>query len=86
MTKADLITAGLRPNPIFNNQSLQLGDNRYYYPGSAWNNGRNRQTWWQLTKPFLWPGVRNNRIGLVQAEIRLREDQLESSRIDTIIT
>jgi cobalt-zinc-cadmium efflux system outer membrane protein len=86
LAKADLITARLRPNPIFNNQSLQLTDNYYYYPRTTWNNNRNRQIWWQLTKPFLWPGVRNNRIGLAQTRIRIKEDLFETEQIDLLTT
>src|SRR6185503_14691536 len=51
LAEADLITARLRPNPILNNQSLQLAQPAYFPANSTWQDGRNRQVWWQLTKP-----------------------------------
>ena len=30
LAKSDVVTAGLRPNPILNNQTLQLGSSRYF--------------------------------------------------------
>ncbi|MFM8740110.1 MAG: TolC family protein, partial [Cytophagales bacterium] len=48
----DVVTASLRPNPNFNNQTLQQLDSKYFLNNSIWSNNLNRQVWYQLTKPF----------------------------------
>lgn len=67
-SKADVVTAGLRPNPTLNNQSLQLAGSSYFAPGTEWHNNHNRQVWWQLTKPVQWPGQRDLKIETAQQQ------------------
>jgi cobalt-zinc-cadmium efflux system outer membrane protein len=62
VAEADIVTAKLRPNPTLNNQSLQLMQPAYYAPGTEWQNGKNRQVWWQLTKSFQLPSQRRYKI------------------------
>lgn len=62
VAQSDIITAKLRPNPILNNQTLQLADSKYYPVGSDWSSATNRQVWWQLTKPFQLPALRRSKI------------------------
>lgn len=62
LAEADIVTAKLRPNPTLNNQSLQLMQPAYYAPGTEWQNGKNRQVWWQLTKAFQLPSQRRYKI------------------------
>jgi len=62
IAQSDIITAKLRPNPILNNQTLQLANSKYYPNGSEWSNAVNRQVWWQLTRPFQLPSLRRSKI------------------------
>lgn len=52
IAKADIVTAGLRPNPVLNNQTLFLANSSNFAPDTKIYNPKNRQVWWQLTKQF----------------------------------
>jgi outer membrane protein, heavy metal efflux system len=84
VAEADLVTSGLRPNPVLNNQSLQLMEPAYFPANTGWNNGKNRQIWWQLTKPLLLPGVRQNRLMHATWNIRLQEYHYEIEEMQFI--
>lgn len=58
IAKSDVITAGLRPNPVLNNQTLQLLGTEHFQPGTQFYNSHNNQSWWQLTKEFQFSGQR----------------------------
>jgi cobalt-zinc-cadmium efflux system outer membrane protein len=58
VAKADVVTAGLRPNLVLNNQTLQLLDASKFAPDTKSYNPHNRQVWWQLTKQFQPPRQR----------------------------
>lgn len=62
IAQSDIITAKIRPNPVLNNQTLQLANSKYYPIGSEWHNAVNRQVWWQLTRPFQLPSLRRSKI------------------------
>src|SRR5690606_2792921 len=62
IAQSDIITAGLRPNPILNNQTLQLLQTSQFSTTQNWYNVENRQVWWQLTKQFQIAGQRSNKI------------------------
>ncbi|MFN8356225.1 MAG: TolC family protein [Spirosomataceae bacterium] len=71
LAEADLTTAQLRPNPVLNNQTLQLVNRNYFAPNSEWLNTHNRQVWWQLTKPIVSPKVRQSKIQLGNRNVDL---------------
>jgi len=71
IARSNVITSKLRPNPVLNNQSLQLVNSKYYPSGTEWNNGLNRQVWWQLTKPFQLPSLRKSKIELANQNLLL---------------
>lgn len=73
IAEADTITAHLRPNPSLNNQSLQLTQPSMFPANTDWHNGRNRQVWWQLTKPFQLPSQRKNRIEVANQNVTLQQ-------------
>ncbi|MDB5272284.1 MAG: TolC family protein [Chitinophagaceae bacterium] len=73
IAESDIITARLRPNPKLNNQTLQLANNRYYPENTNWNNGKNRQVWWQLTKVIQLPSQRQNKIDFAQQNYLLSQ-------------
>lgn len=69
IAETDIITAKLRPNPILNNQSLQLAKPHYFAPNTPWYDGRNHQVWWQLTKPFQLPAQRKYKIEVAEKNV-----------------
>ncbi|TLV03030.1 TolC family protein [Dyadobacter luticola] len=75
ISQTDIVTAGLRPNPILNNQSLQLVQPSRFPENSSWYSGLNRQIWWQVTKPFQLPVQRQNKINYAEQNVRLTQKQ-----------
>jgi len=74
IARTDLVTAGLRPNPTLNNQTLQLVRPSLFPNDSRWYNSTNRQVWWQLTKQFQWTAIRQGKIDVATQQIRLAEN------------
>jgi len=58
IAKAEIVKAGIRPNPIFNAQILMLTTNRYFPQSNLITSDFNRQDWYQLTKRIQLPGQR----------------------------
>ncbi|PZR38258.1 MAG: TolC family protein, partial [Azospira oryzae] len=73
MAQADATTAGLRPNIKLNNQTLQSANSRYFPENTSWNNSRNRQVWWQLTKTFQLPNQRQYKIDFARKQFGVAE-------------
>lgn len=89
ISQSDLITAKLRPNPVLNNQSLQLVNSNYYPANTEWYSPLNRQVWWQVTKQFQWPALRRNKIDFATQEIKMTENayaELEQKIIFDVAT
>jgi len=74
LVQADVITAGLRPNPVLNNQTLQLLQSSSFAAGTGWNSSSNKQVWWQLTKPFQWGGQRKYKMETAGLNVKLTEN------------
>lgn len=79
IAQSDVVTAGLRPNLVLNNQSLQLVKPSGFEPGTGWVNGKNMQTWWQLTKTFQIAGLRGNKIATAQKNVSLSEKTFQEA-------
>lgn len=62
MAQSDIVTAGLRPNPVLNSQTLQLVQPAHFSAHTEWWNAQNRQVWWQLTKPLQIAGQRRYKL------------------------
>lgn len=75
LSQADITTASLRPNPVLNNQSLQLIQPSRFPDNTGWVNGANRQIWWQFTKPFQLPVQRINKLDFAEQNARLTQRQ-----------
>ena len=60
--ESDVTTAKLRPNPIFNVQTLHIANAANRAAGTSWSNPVNNQYWYQMTKPFQLPSQRSNKI------------------------
>ena len=69
IAQADIITAGLRPNPQLNNQTLFLANSKYYAPDTKFYNPHNRQVWWQLTKDFQFSHQRQYKIEVAEKNV-----------------
>jgi outer membrane protein, heavy metal efflux system len=69
IASSDITTAGLRPNPVFNNQTIQLLSQRYSPNGSSLANGANRQLWYQVTKPMLLGNIRGKRVEFAKQNV-----------------
>jgi len=70
IAQADIITARLRPNLVLNNQTLQLIQPAQFPANTPWNNGQNRQVWWQLTK---LAGQRKYKIDVANKQLAFTE-------------
>lgn len=82
IAESDIVTARLRPNPILNNQSLQLVKPSYYPPNTQWSDGKNRQVWWQLTKQFQLPAQRKSKIDFAEKNVVLNlKEYNETERV-----
>lgn len=75
IAETNIITAKLRPNPILNNQSLQLMQPSYFPVNTVWSDGKNRQVWWQLTKQFQLPAQRNYKINYAKQNVLLSQKE-----------
>lgn len=73
IAETDIVTANLRPNPILNNQSLQLIKASKFPDNTSWANHLNRQVWWQVTKPFQMPELRKNKIDFANQNVILNQ-------------
>ena len=76
LAKADVVTAGLRPNPSLNNQSLQLMQPSHFPERTGALNNRNRQVWWQLTTPVNVAGQRQKSVALAEETVELQRRML----------
>ncbi|HEY0262109.1 MAG TPA: TolC family protein [Chitinophagales bacterium] len=74
VAETDITTAKLRPNLMFNTQDLQLVQSRNFAPNTQWNNNRNNQLWFQLTKQFQIPTVRQNKISVARKGVALQQN------------
>jgi cobalt-zinc-cadmium efflux system outer membrane protein len=73
IAETDIITANLRPNPVLNNQSLQLIKQSRFPDNTNWSSHLNRQVWWQVTKPFQMPELRKNKIAYANQNVILNQ-------------
>lgn len=80
-TRADEITAGLKSNPVLNNQTLLQLSQRHLPDGAGYLSSRNRQFWLQLTKEFDIYGKRERKVRFAKGVTALSESSLkETSR------
>lgn len=73
IAEADITTAKLRPNPILNNQSLQLMNPSYFVPNTGYLNSHNMQIWWQLTKPIQLPALRKYKLEVAKQGVKIAQ-------------
>ena len=74
VAQSDVITAGLRPNPALNNQTLQLANSKYFAAETKFYQPQNRQVWWQLTKPFQLSNQRKYKIEVAEKNVSVAEN------------
>lgn len=73
IAESDILTARLRPNLSFHNESLQLMNSSEFSSNTSWYNGKNRETFWELTKPFQLAGQRKNKIEVANKNVDLSQ-------------
>lgn len=73
IAETSIITAKLRPNPIFNNQTLQSINSQNHSPNSDFFSPFNRQVWYQLTKPIRLPNQVKYKTELAQRNVVLEQ-------------
>lgn len=73
IVKTDIITAELRPNLIFSNETVQIMNSSEFEGNKNWNNSQNREEMWQLSKPFQIAGQRKNKIAFANKNFELEE-------------
>lgn len=73
MAEADVVTAKLRPNPVLNNESLQIMDSEHFSESNDWHSKYNREVLWQIAKPIQWFGQRKNKINVAYGNLTLEE-------------
>ena len=73
IAQGDVVSAGLRPNPVLNNQTLQLMNEKNFVPDTKFYNPRNRQVWWQLTKQFQVSGQRKYKLDVATKNVTVTE-------------
>lgn len=78
IAQSDIISAGIRPNPVLNNQTLLL-TRPFRFPESF--GASDRQVWWQLTKTFQIAGQRGYKLDFARESASLSEkDYAETER------
>lgn len=81
VSQADVVTAGLRPNPLLNNQTLQLVRPGRFAEGTGALNNQNRQVWWQLTSVVNVAQQRQKGVALAEQTVELsRRNVVETER------
>ncbi len=81
IVQTDIVSAKLRPNPVLNNQSLQLLQANKFAENTSWYRNDNRQVWWQLTRKFHLPAQRRSKILFAEQNAQLEQkNYLENER------
>ncbi|MFT4031123.1 MAG: TolC family protein [Siphonobacter sp.] len=78
-TRADETTAGLRSNPILNNQTMMQVSPNHLPDGGGYLTRQNRQFWLQVTKEFDIYGKRDRRVKYAREITRLSENNLRET-------
>lgn len=71
--ESDLITSKLHLNPTFEFEPVQMIRNSDFEEGTSWSDARNREVFYQISKPFKWFGQRKNTIAVAQKELDISE-------------
>lgn len=85
LAQSDVITAGLRPNPSLNNQTLQLMNAKNFAPNTKYYEPQNRQVWWQVTKPFQLSGQRKYSQEVATKNVTVAEKQYADAERDVLL-
>lgn len=85
IAQTDVITAGLRPNPSLNNQTLQLINSKNFAPNTKALEPENRQVWWQVTKPFQVSGQRKYSQEVANKNVTVAEKRYADAERDVLL-
>ncbi len=73
IAETDITTAKLSHNLVFHNESLQLMQSEHFFPDTDWSNRHNRETLWELSKPFRIAGQRKHQIDVARKGVSVAE-------------
>lgn len=79
IAKAELISAKIRPNLVFSNETIFMTNSADFEPQTKWSDGRNREELWQLSKPFQIAGQRKKKIEVATKSILFEEISFEEA-------
>ncbi|MET6996148.1 TolC family protein [Chitinophaga defluvii] len=85
IAQSDVVTAGLRPNPVLNNQTLQLMNDRYFATGTKFQNAHNRQVWWQVTKQFQLANQRKYKQEVAGKNVSVTEKNYATTEVMVLL-
>ena len=71
IASSNVTTAGLRPNPVFNNQTLQLLNSRFASASENPIRSTNRQAWYQVTMPIPLGNIRVKKVAFAREGVVL---------------
>ncbi len=73
VARTDIITAKLRPNLTFSNETVQVMNSSDFDANSNWKQSQNREEMWQVSKPFQIAGQRKNKIAFASKNFEFEE-------------
>lgn len=85
IAQSDVITAGLRPNPVLNNQTLQLMNDKYFATGTQFQSPHNRQVWWQVTKQFQLANQRKYKQEVALKNVTVTEKNYANTELNILL-
>lgn len=85
-TKANIVTAGLRPNINVNNQFLANFSREFYPEGTQFLDAVNYQNWIQVTKVLQLPPLRNRKISFAQETVKVSERNYADTQVGVFQT
>lgn len=73
IAETEVISAKLRPNLTFSNETVFVANSSEFENNTKWNNSPNREEMWQLSKPLQIAGQRKNKIDYATKSLQLEE-------------
>lgn len=73
IAETEVISAKLRPNLTFSNETVFVATSSEFENNTKWNNSPNREEMWQLSKPLQIAGQRKNKIDYATKSLQLEE-------------
>lgn len=69
----EVLSAKIRPNITFTNETIQVMDAAEYAENTSWSNAKNREEFWELSKPLQIAGQRKYKIHHAEKNAEVEE-------------